>query len=257
LCVTSITGPGAEDVIEYDLVWDPDRIRWGTDEKWVSVVANSATGQCEFFVSGWMGTYGIDYDPEISNIDADCGGQMSYFVADKLPEAVEDGNYRYEFARCKECEPDCFGPLICAECCTDCVNPEMPRILYFDLIGRPVAGGEEPPPDPVRCIELYDIPLVHTQPLFAERHRWQGKAIISCGCPQSAETPDPNPDDYFIDIVIPCSGETWTLDVTIKRPEGQIGNDSITNSITNTATPRLSVATMSALVGASPPNTAE
>jgi hypothetical protein len=236
LCVTSITGPGAEDVIEYDLIWDPDKIRWGTDEKWVSVVANPDTGNCEFYVSGWMGTYGIDYDPEISSIDAECGGQMSYFLADKLPEAVEDGNYRYEFARCRECEPDCFGPLICAECCTTCDNPEMPRILYFDLIGRPVAGGEEPPPDPVRCIELYDIPLVHRQPLFAERHRWEGKAIVSCGCPQDAETPDPDPDDYFIDIVITCSGDTWTLDVTIKRSEGQIGNDSITNSDTETYT---------------------
>ena len=232
LCVVSIEGSSFSDIDRQELIWDRTKLRWGTDEKWVAVRANPETGKCEFISSAWINTnYNeMDYDPDVSNIDAQCGGEMSYFIARELSDAVIDGNYRLEWGQCRQCQPDCFGPLICAECCTDCEDPVLPDTLYFDLVGRPVASGEEPGPYAVRCIEIYDLPLVHMEPLFAERHRWEGRHIISCGCPQDSETQDPNPDNYFIHIVITCSGETWTIDVSISRPEGSIGNDQTTNT---------------------------
>lgn len=229
LCVTTVNGPSADDIVRRDLLWDDEKLRWGDDDKWVSVRANSETGQCEFVVSDWTGTYDPPYDTDISDITADCGGEMSYFLAKQLSDAVEDGNYRYEYGACLDCRPICFGPLICSECCTDCTDPVLPDLLYFDLIGRPVASGEEPGPYAVRCVEVYDLVLAHTTPLFAERHRWEGRAIISCGCPTDSETADPSPDNYLLHVVVTCSGDTWTLNATIRRMEGQIGNDAITN----------------------------
>jgi hypothetical protein len=233
LCVTTVNGSQVTDISRTEKVWDEDEQYWGDAYKWISIRPNADSLECEWYLSDWDEG---DYDPEESSLSVEsCGGDMSYFITTTLEDAIEAGEWRYEFGTCKQCEPDCFGPLNCADCCTDCENPQLPALLYFDLIGRPVAGGEEPPPDPVRCIEVYDIPLTHRQPLFAEAHRWEGRSVVSCGCPQSAETPDPAPDNYSVEIVVTCSGETWTISVTIRRPEGQIGSDTITDSSTKTA----------------------
>jgi hypothetical protein len=228
LCVTSVNGNSATDISRKTLNWDHDEQWWGDSYKWVAIKPNDDTDLCEFQISDWE--YG-DYSVEESDLTIEqCGGDMSYFVTISMEEAISSGIWKYEFGQCKGCEPECFGPLYCAECCTDCTNPQLPSLLFFDLIGRPVAGGEEPPPDPVRCIEIYDIPLTHRRPLFAESHRWEGKGVASCGCPVSAETEDPDPDNYSVEVVLTCSGETWTISVTIRRMEGQIGTDTITNS---------------------------
>jgi hypothetical protein len=205
-CVTSVDGPEQTDVTYYELEWDEELIRWGTDEKWVSVRANSETGKCEYAISGWNdGIYPL-FDPAATTIVIEeCGKDMSYYITMNEEKAFETGVFKFEYGVCKTCKPDCFT-FPCAECCTDCGTVTLPDTLYIDLFGGFTAGGEDPGGAAANCLTVADIPLVHTAPLFAELQRWTGSVIVDCGCPLDPFTPDPSPNATKIDIIIICVG---------------------------------------------------
>jgi len=211
MCVVSVDGTQQTDVHYYDLEWDPHLLRWGTDEKWIGIRANPTTGNCEYVISGWndadSDTELIDYASSTLTIE-ECGKDMLYFVTTDSAAAFESGVFRFEYGVCKSCHPDCFTSF-CDDCCTECVEEKFPETLYFDLRGSPIAGNPEGEP---RCLDISDIQLVGTAPLFAEKHRWEGHAIISCLTPMGSPVgPHPN----RIDIVITCNGTLWELTVRL------------------------------------------
>lgn len=209
MCIVSVDGPEQTDVTYYDLEWDPVLIRWGTAEKWVAIRANPDTGKCEYVISGWNSDPEADYDAEASTIEIEeCGKDMSYYITSSPTEALSTGIFKFEYGVCKTCNPDCFK-YVCDDCCGECDSPELPDTLFFDIVGSAVAGEPEGSPP---CLAVYDIPLVHTMPLFAESHRWEGHAIVDCTA--VFESP-PGPNSVLIDIRISCSGDTWTLVVRL------------------------------------------
>lgn len=228
LCIVSVNGTEQTDITRYELDWDPVKLIWGNEEKWVGVRANSVTGKCEFVISGWNDGPYAEYEPSESTIVIeDCGADMSYFVTSDTDTAFETGVFRFEYGVCKGCDPECFKSF-CGDCCNDCEEENIPEVLFFDLRGRPLAAGEEePPPDAEVCLDISDIPLVHTRPLFAEKHRWEGHVITGCLCQLNAS---PGPNDTRIDVVITCNGTQWTLFVKMSGP-----TSSITGQVTITS----------------------
>lgn len=212
----SVNGTEQTDVTKYDLEWDPVLIRWGTEEKWVAIRANPTTGKCEYVISGWNDAESdaSEIDTEASTIEiAECGKDMFYYVTTNQATAFATGVFRFEYAVCKTCNPDCFK-YVCDDCCGDCDSPEMPDTLFFDIVGSTVAGEPEGSPP---CLAVYDIPLIHTMPLFAESHRWEGHAIVDCTA--VFESP-PGPNSILIDIRISCSGDLWELTVRLSSATG-------------------------------------
>ena len=210
MCVVSVDGPEQTDVTYYELDWDPVLLRWGTAEKWVGIRANPTTGKCEYIISGWNDGLYVDYDTEASTIEIpECGKDMIYYVTSNMSTALETGIFKFEYGTCKTCNPDCFKHF-CDDCCDECIEPIVPETLFFDLIGSTVAGEPEGSPP---CIAAYDIPLVHTMPLFAESHRWEGHAVVDCTA--VFESP-PGPNATLIDVVVTCAGAgSWTLVVRL------------------------------------------
>jgi hypothetical protein len=209
LCIVSVNGTQQTDIIRYELDWDPVKLIWGNEEKWVGVRANPVTGKCEFVISGWNDGPYAEYEPSESTIEIEeCGADMSYFVTSDRETAFETGVFRFEYGVCKGCDPECFK-YFCDDCCGDCDSPELPETLFFDIVGSTVAGEPEGSPP---CLAVYDIPLVHTMPLFEESHRWEGHAIVDCTA--VFESP-PGPNSILIDIRISCSGDLWTLTVRL------------------------------------------
>lgn len=211
-CVVSVDGPEQTDITYYELEWDERKLRWGTDTKWVGMRANPDTGLCEFVISGWN-----DISSDASVIDnsastitiEECGKDMHYYVTIDNDEAFSTGNFRYEYGVCKSCNPECFK-LLCGDCCNDCDTANFPDTLFFDIRGSTIAG--EPEDSPL-CLDIADIPLVHTQPLFAEKHRWEGHAIVPCLNPLGSPT---GPNNTRIDIVITCNGSVFELTVRMR-----------------------------------------
>jgi hypothetical protein len=222
MCVVSVDGPEQTDVTYYELEWDERLLRWGTAEKWVGLRGNPDTGKCEYVISGWNDDPELPpYDTDASTIEIEeCGKDMSYYVTSDMETAFETGVFKFEYGICKTCNPDCFK-LFCDDCCDECDVPIMPEILFFDLVGSPIAGD---PPEAPRCLAIYDIPLIHTQPLFAESHRWEGHVIAECSCPLS--TPS-GPNKVRIDIRITCGGAgDWTINAGIRTENGDGDGDT-------------------------------
>lgn len=226
MCVVSVDGPEQTDVTYYELEWDPVLIRWGTEEKWVGIRANPTTGKCEYVISGWNDAESdaSEIDTEASTITiAECGKDMFYYVTSDQDVAFETGIFRFEYAVCKTCNPDCFKHF-CDDCCGDCDSPELPEMLFFDLVGSAVAGD---PPGLPPCLAIYDIPLIHTMPLFAESHRWEGHVIADCTT--AFEIP-PGPNATRIDILIVCSGDLWTITVRTRGEAAGATSQDVVNS---------------------------